>query len=196
MIFTYFLKSKNETYDKFVAFKNWAENKIGKRIKNVRSDNGTEFVNTNFEEMFKKAGIKHQRTVPRNPQSNGVAERANRTLLDKARTLLIHSELPNKFWAEAVSTSAYLHNRSPTKKGGPKTPVERWTGRIPSVKHIKVFGCIAYYYVAKEDGDKLQPKAKSGVFIGYSMTRRAYRVYNPEEDKVIEARTVLYCQIQ
>ncbi|UYV65814.1 hypothetical protein LAZ67_3005530, partial [Cordylochernes scorpioides] len=83
-IFVYFLRSKDETFERFEEFKARAENELSLRIKDLRTDNGTEFCNSRFEGLFKRSGIHHQLTTTYSPQSNGVAERVNRTLIDTA----------------------------------------------------------------------------------------------------------------
>ena len=113
--FVYFLKTKDETIEYFMEFKLRYEKATEFKIKNIRTDNGTEFVNKEFENFLKNEGIRHQLTVPYSPQSNGVAERYNRSLIETARTLLLDSELPTEFWAEAVATAAYLKNCTPNK---------------------------------------------------------------------------------
>lgn len=82
-------------------------------MKVLRTDNGTEYVNKGLEEFLKKEGVKHQTTVPYIPQQNGLAERLNRTIVERARTMLVDAELEKPFWAEAVSAAVYLINRSP-----------------------------------------------------------------------------------
>jgi hypothetical protein len=191
-VFVEILHSKDEAFDCFVRFKNQKEIEIGSKIKTIRTDNGKEFINEKFFTICKNEGIKHQKTVPDNPQSNGVVERMNRNLMDKARTMLIAAELPLEFWAEAVSTAAYLINCAPTKDGGMQTPREKWNGKCPTVAHLKVFGCVAYYKIAQRLRQKLDPKAKKGIFVGYSQQRIAYRIYEPFTGKVIEARTVKF----
>src|SRR5690606_2608370 len=88
MIFGYVLKSKNEVFEKFQLFKAYAENQTGQKIKCLRSDNGTEYVNQAFKDYLSHCGIKHQTTVRYSPEQNGVSERCNRTIVEKARTLL------------------------------------------------------------------------------------------------------------
>ncbi|KXJ79375.1 hypothetical protein RP20_CCG001137 [Aedes albopictus] len=77
-----------------------------------------------MEACMRRDGIIHQTTCPYTPQQNGVAERMNRTLVEKARCMLNDSKLPKKFWAEAVSTAAYLVNRSPARSLEAKTSEE------------------------------------------------------------------------
>ena len=70
---------------------------------------------TQFEKYLKDEGIRHELTVPKTPQQNGVAEHLNRMLVEMARSMLLDSKLPKKFWGEAISTAVYLKNRSPVK---------------------------------------------------------------------------------
>lgn len=88
-------------------------------------------------------GIRREFTAPYSPQQNGIAEHKNRTLVDKARSMLNARKLPTKFWAEAIATTAYLSNISPTQAIPNRTPYEAWRGVKPTVCHLKVFGCIA-----------------------------------------------------
>lgn len=104
-LFCYFLKSKDQVPDIFKEFKDLIENQTGRRIKVFRSDNGGEFVNKKMEKLFKSCGIKHQLSVPYNPEQNGKAERFNRTVVEKARSMIADASLPKCFWAEAVYTA-------------------------------------------------------------------------------------------
>ncbi|GKB92439.1 retrovirus-related pol polyprotein from transposon TNT 1-94, partial [Tanacetum coccineum] len=91
-------------------------------------DNGLEFCNREFEQLCIESGIARHLTVVGTPQQNELAERLNRTLMDKVRYLLIHSGLPKTLWAEATCTAAYLINRSPSTAIEKKTPMEMWSG--------------------------------------------------------------------
>ena len=93
-------------------------------MKVLRTDNGGEYVSTEFERLLEIEGIRHERTIPKTPQQNGVAERHNRTLVEMVRSMLLDSKLPQKFWGEAISTAVYLCNRSPTKALESMTPFE------------------------------------------------------------------------
>ncbi|KAH9670481.1 hypothetical protein KPL70_017006 [Citrus sinensis] len=94
-----------------------------------------------------KHGITRHKTVRFTPQQNGLAERMNRTLIDKARYLFLNSKLPRSFWAEAVTIACYLVNMSPSAALKFKTPEEVWTGVSANYKHMRIFGCIAYMHV-------------------------------------------------
>ena len=84
------------------------------QVKILRTDNGREYCSELFDAFLKEKGIIHQLSVPYNPAQNGVAERMNCTVVECARSMLSHSNMPNVFWAEAVNTAVYLRNRSPT----------------------------------------------------------------------------------
>ena len=78
------------------------------------------------------------------PQSNGVAERMNRTLMEKVRSMLSDVGLSQDYWEEEVDTSCYVVNRSSTSTLVNKTPYEAWDGKMTSLEHLKVFGCDAF----------------------------------------------------
>ena len=151
-----------------------------------------EFTSTEFERYLREEGIKHKYTIPKTPQQNGVSKQMNHTLVKAVRSMLVDAELPHRFWAEALSTAAYLVNRSPTKALGDKTPFEAWYGKKPSVEHLKVFGCIAYSHVAKDERKKLDPKAKKCIFLGYTAQSKGYCLYDSEKLSVIFSRDIVF----
>ena len=84
------------------------ERSTGRKLKPLHTDNGGECVSADFEKCLKKEGVRHELTVPKTPEQNGVAERVNRTLVEAVRSMLADSSLPHCFWAEALSTAVYL----------------------------------------------------------------------------------------
>ena len=94
-----FLKKKSEVCDRFKEFKALVENQTEKKIKVLRTDNGGEFCSNEFEEFYKKCGIARQKTNPYTPHQNGVAERMNKTLMERARSMLSGAMLGQEFWA-------------------------------------------------------------------------------------------------
>ena len=110
----FLINKKSEAFEKFREYKAIVEAKFGKKIAVLRCDNGGEYLSKQQSEYYKKKGINLETTVPYTPQSNGVAERLNRTLEEKAWTMLIDARLPKLMWGEAVLTATYLLNRSPT----------------------------------------------------------------------------------
>ena len=135
----YPLKRKSDAFNQFLKWKALAENSSGRRLKVLRTDRGGEYTSTEFEEFLESAGIRHERTIPKTPQQNGVSERMNRTLVESVRSMLVDAKLPHEFWAEALSTAVYLRNRSPTKAVDGMTPFEAWVKKKPSVSHLQRF---------------------------------------------------------
>ncbi len=127
----YFIKHKSEVPKKFQEFESIVTNETGQKIVKLRTDNGTEYLSTEFQEYLKSREIQHELTVAYTPQQNGIAERMNQTLMESARSMMYHAHLPKKFWAEAIATAAYLKNRSITASVKEMTPYERWYGRKP-----------------------------------------------------------------
>ena len=112
-VWVYPLKHKSEVFKKFSEWRALLEKSSGMKVKVLLTDNGGEYMSKEFEEYLAKHSIQHELTVPKTPQQNGVAERMNRKLMENIRLMLADSKLPKCFWAEALSTAAYLRNRCP-----------------------------------------------------------------------------------
>ena len=192
----YFLKSKTEVLEKFKEYKSLVENQTGKRIKTLRTDNGTEYVNENFLSFLRRCGIRHETTIPYTPQQNGVAERLNRTLVERARTMILESGVSTDFWAEAVNTANYLKNRSPTKVLPNMTPQEAWTGEKPDLSHLRVFGCKALVKIPDNNRKKWDSKSKEYIFVGYCEESKGYRMLHPVTKKFTRSRDVVFFESQ
>ena len=190
-IFVYFLRTKDQVFATFKSFKKMIELQSGNKIKTLRTDNGGEYVNRAFDDFLEDCGIRRQLTVPYTPQQNGVAERANRTLVEMARCMLVHAGLAESYWGEAINCAAYIRNRTPTKALDDVTPYEVWTGKKPVVKHFKVFGCLAIA-LDKTEKNKLRQKGKEYVMIGYDSESKAYRLYDPEKRQTVVRRDVKF----
>ena len=190
-VWVYVLKHKHEVFERFLEWKAMVEKSTGQKLKTLRTDNGGEYTFERFENYPKTEGVRHELTVAKTPEQNGVAERMNRTLVEAVRAMLADAGLPKRFWAEALSTAVYLRNRSPTV-AVEVTPFEAWTGKKPQVEHLRIFGCIAYAHVAKDERQKLDPKAKKCIFLGYGTETKGYRLYNPAHQKVFYSRDVLF----
>lgn len=189
-VVAYFLAKKSEVADKIKMFKALHENQWGARIKCLRSDNGTEFVNKTVTNLCQRNGIIHQRTVPYSPQQNGIAERMNRTIMEKARSMLHYKCVPICWWAEAVSTAVYLINRSPNTVHPNNTPYELGFKMKPRMDHLRVFGSHGYAHVDQVKRTKLEAKSFKCMFLGYAEDTKGYRVYDLEKDKISVSRSV------
>ena len=188
----YPLKKKSDVYQKFLEWKTMVERSSERPLKKIRSDNGGEYTSKEFAEHLREEGITRQLTIPKTPQQNGVAERLNRTLEEMIRSMLAESQAPKRFWAEALSTATYLRNRSPTSALNEMTPHEAWTGDKPNVEHLRVFGCTAYAHIPKDERQKLDPKARKCIMLGYGTEVKGYRLFNPETQRILYSRDVIF----
>ena len=191
-VWAYVLKHKSEVFKKFTEWKAMVERSSGMKLKKLRTDNGGEYTSNELEEYLRKNGGKHETSVPKNPQQNGVAERLNRTLIESVRSMLSDLKLPKRLWAEALSTATYLHNRSPTNAVQKMTPYEAWMGMKPNVSHLRVFGCDAYSHVPKDERNKIDPKARRSMFMGYGDGVKGYRLYDQDKQRIYYSRDVIF----
>ncbi|GJU09361.1 ribonuclease H-like domain-containing protein [Tanacetum coccineum] len=182
----FFLTTKDETSEILKNFIKEIENLVDKKVKIIRSDNGTEFKNKVMDDFCREKGIKREYSVARTPQQNGIAERRNRTLIEAARTMLADSKLPTTFWAKAVSTACYVQNRVLVVKPHNKTPYELFRGFKPALSFMKPFGCHVTILNTLDSLGKFDGKSDEGFFVGYSLSSKAFRVYNTRTRRVEE----------
>ncbi|KXJ62430.1 hypothetical protein RP20_CCG010088 [Aedes albopictus] len=189
----YLLESKDEVAECFEEYEAFVTAKFERPISRLKCDNGGEYRAKRFKKFCKSKGIQIEWTVPYTPEQNGLSERMNRTLVEKARAMLDDSAIDRKFWGQAVLTAAYLTNRSPTSAlEANQTPYELWESKKPDVSNIRVFGCDAYVHVPKELRRKLDAKAWKGTFVGYS--HNGYRVWDPVKRTIVTARDVDFAE--
>jgi hypothetical protein len=92
--------------------------------------------------------------------------------------------------------TCYLVNRSPSSALDDKTPHEVWSGKKPSLQHLRVFGCDAYVHVPKENRSKMDKKAEKCIFIGYKDGVKGYKLWNPETKKIVYSRDVVFREVK
>ena len=168
------------------------ETQCGRRVKAIRTDNGTEYVNKELTEFLQSRGIIHQTSVAYNPEQNGAAERLDRILMERARAMINDADLPPELWAEAVDTANYIRCRSPVANR-PKTPWELFYNIKPDVSRLRTFGATAYVYVPKEKRHKLDDRSTRGIMVGYAANTKGYRILL-ENDSVVIDRDVIFDQ--
>jgi hypothetical protein len=147
-------------------------------VKNIRSDNESEFKNLQVEEYLEEEGIKHEFSAPYMPQQNGVVESKNRTLIDMARTMLGEYKRPEWFWSETVNIACHAINRLYLHRLLKKTSYELLTGNKPNVSYFRVFESKCYILVKRDRHSKFAPKVVEGFLLGYDSNTKAYRVFN------------------
>ncbi|KAJ9514290.1 hypothetical protein QJQ45_012314 [Haematococcus lacustris] len=169
------ISSKSQVPDVVRTVIEQLETQSGFRCKAIRTDNGTEYVNSRMKEYCSSKGIVHQHSAPYSPQQNGAAERLNRTIFEKARSILHAANISLSFWAHAVKYANYIRCLLPVS-GQPLTPWEAFYGVKPDLSGLRVFGCRVWLHVPDHKRSKLQSKSVEGLFIGYQPGSKAYLV--------------------
>lgn len=161
------------------------------KISRFRCDNGREYLSNEMKQHFIARGIRFEFTIRYTPQQNGVAERMNRTLIERARCMLLNCKVEKRFWSEAVLTAAYVINRSPTSALSDKVPAEVWYGHKLNLKKLKVFGCVAFLKIPSElVSSKFESRTLRCYMMGYCAN--GYRLWCPEQSKLVLGRDVVF----
>ncbi|MBW0549043.1 hypothetical protein O181_088758 [Austropuccinia psidii MF-1] len=186
------LKHKNKAFTHFKEFKNAAKNFHSKKIKRMISDGGGELKNNYFEKLCSKSGIKRCLSPAYTPQHNGISERGNSSIIEKARFLLIQFSLPMKFWGEAIATAAFLCNLIPKKDNNTRL-FENWYHQKPPLKHLKPFGCQSRIQISPQlCTHKFAPFSWEGVPLGFENNGSSYRILKSWEQAVVISRHVVF----
>ncbi|GJV64701.1 retrovirus-related pol polyprotein from transposon TNT 1-94 [Tanacetum coccineum] len=181
-----FLRSKDEAPEFIIKFLKMIQVRLNATVRNIHTDNGTEFVNQTPRRYYEDVGISHETSMARTSQQNDVVERRNRTLVEVALTMLIYAKAPLFLWAEAVAMACYTQNRSLTRLCHGKIPYELLHDRKPDLSYLHVFGALCYQTNDSEDLGKLKAKGDVGIFIGYAPTKKAYWIYNRRTRRIME----------
>lgn len=188
----YLLRTKDEVFSYFQKFHAMVERETGMTLKCLRTDNGGEYISRELRDYCSKHGIRHEKTVPGTPQHNGVAERMNRTIMERVRSMLKMANLSKSFWGEAVNAAVYLINRLPASPLDFDIPEKIWKGRDISYSHLRVFGCKAFMHVPKKQRSKLDDKSYPCIFVGYGDEEFGYRLWDPKKKKTVRSRDVIF----
>ncbi|KAJ9556623.1 LOW QUALITY PROTEIN: hypothetical protein OSB04_011237 [Centaurea solstitialis] len=163
-----FLRAKSDAADRIIAFIKRIQVLLGRRVKKLRSDNGTEFRNAKLQSFLEDVGISHNFSAVRTPQQNGVVER----------------------------TGCYTQNRTLIVKQTGKTAYEMVEQRKPNIDYFRVFGCKCYVLNDRDDLGKFEPKSDESIFIGYSHNSKAYRVFNKRTRTILESSNVDFSETE
>ena len=107
-----------------------------------------------------------------------------------ARAMLYNKDVARNLWGEAVNTACHTVNRVYFRPGTKKTPYELWKGGETNVKYFRIFGSTCFILKDRENVGKFDTRSDEGIFLGYSSTSKAYRVYNKRTIKVMETVNV------
>lgn len=195
----YIMKSKSDVLSCFDRYKKRVENLLEKKVKILRSDRGGEYMSNDFMEYLKSAGISFERAPADTPEHNSVAERFNRTLIERLRCILLDTSLPMKLWAEIAVATVYILNRSPNSTLQGHMPINKWISHIPgegldkaNLSFLRVLGCQAIYLPPRSTSSGLSAKGVDGVHVGYEEGAKAYRIWNRSTNKITVCRNVIF----
>ncbi|CAI7786696.1 unnamed protein product [Closterium sp. NIES-53] len=191
MTWVYVLSKKSDVAETVMT--DWlpmVERQQDRLVKAIRTDRGEEFLSKEFGLWLKKNGIRHSLTMPYSLAMNGIAERANRTITETARGLLVEAGLPDYFWPDAVRSACVAKNRALTHVGADKwVPYVEWIGRKPKVDMLRVFRCMCMALVPKHlRHNKLGAKAIWVVHLGMAQNNKGWLLWDPFTKKFLVSR--------
>ncbi|KAL0408303.1 UNVERIFIED_CONTAM: Retrovirus-related Pol polyprotein from transposon TNT 1-94 [Sesamum radiatum] len=189
---TFLLRHKSQTPTILKNFFTNIQNQFESYVKQVLSDNGSEFLRRDYQNLFTSLGIHHQRSCPYTPQQNGLVERRHKQLLEIARSLLFQSRLSKKFWGEALLTATYLLNKLSSSVLCWKTPFEMLHNKVPTYEHLRVFGCLCFDTIVKPNKEKFGKRALKCLFLGYCSNQKGFRLYDLDNEQLIVSRDVVF----
>ncbi|GKC79527.1 retrovirus-related pol polyprotein from transposon TNT 1-94 [Tanacetum coccineum] len=137
-----FLASKDEAPDFIIKFLKMIQVRLNAPVRNIRTNNGTEFVNQTLSSYYESVGISYETSVARSPQQNGVVERRNRTLVEATRTMLIYAKAPLFLWVEAVATASLCYPNNDSEDMGKlqaKVDIGIFIGYAPKKKAYRIY---------------------------------------------------------
>ncbi|KAJ9685012.1 hypothetical protein PVL29_017155 [Vitis rotundifolia] len=187
------MKNRAELFSIFQKFYAEIQTQFNISIRVLRSDNAREYFSAPFTSFMSHHGILHQSSCAHTPQQNGVAERKNRHLVETARTILLHSNVPFRFWGDAVLTACYLINRMPSSILHDQIPHSLLFPDQPLYfLPPRVFGCTCFVHILTPGQDKLSAKAMKCLFVGYSRLQKGYRCYSLETHRYFISADVTF----
>jgi hypothetical protein len=186
------LKEKSEVERHLKVFIACAELETGLTVKVLCSDGGGEYTSTRLATYLEDKGIQHELTMPDTPQHNSIAERMNRTLLDKVRAMLTNADLPESYWYAALEYASHLHNVVPTCALDDLTPEEAWSSNKPDISALHIFRSRAYVHIPDKHRSKLATKSLLCTFIGYAKNRKAFCLVHRPTRHFLDSRDVIF----
>lgn len=166
------MSSKSQVFSLIRNFISYVDNQFHSHIKIIRSDNGSEFANSELHNHLSTLGILQQFSCSYTPQQNGSAERKHQHLLNVARSLRFQANLPISLWGDCVLTAAHLINMLPSPVINYKSPYELLFQKLPDYSTLRAFGCLCYISNLYSSSDKFASKYIKCVFLGYPFNKK------------------------
>ncbi len=186
------MKSKSEVPGHLKENVTLMENQLDKRVKQIKCDNGTEYINNEVITFCNSKGILLNSTNPYQPTQNPRAERMNGTLLNMLRSMINTAHLGSEYWPYAVRTAAHIYNCTIKESIG-VSPMKKLFGKDPELNYLKVWGCLTVAHVPKPRS-KLENRGETCVFLEY--TNNWYALESLETGKLVYSRNVKFIEDQ
>ncbi len=172
------------------------ERQSGKKVRMIRSDNGSEFVNSMVERFCKERGTIQQTTVPYTPEQNRIAERAIAIYFEMVRCMLHSARMDLQYWGEAFLYAVHIRNVSYTSALNGMVPEHAWSSRKPDISHLRIFGSTAYVNIPKKlRGGKLEATSVQCRLLGWwEGETKGYRLEDVKTRKIITSRDVRFIE--
>ena len=189
------MHTKDETLESFENLDARWGKEHGIKIKILHSDNGGDYKSHAFDKYLARKGIRRRLTVHDTPEHNGVAERLNRTLMEKVRAMMHAAGLSDNLWGEALKHAVWLKNRTSTKALGGRTPYEVFHKAKPDLRNIHEWGCKVAVHV--DNTTKLDGRAREGRWVGYDLDAiDGHRIYYPDTRTIRVERSVKFPEVK
>ena len=189
-IWLYPMKNKSDVSLLFAQFQKLVEKTFNLLIVALYSDNGGEYIK--LKSCLSSNCISHYTIPPHTPKLNSTTERRHRHIVETARALLHHANLPSQFWSFAFTMAVYLINRLPTQNLNMQSPYLTLHQQQHNIRHLHSFGCLCFPWHKPYTHHKLQQKSIPCIFIGYSPSQYAYRCLDPKTNKIYTFRHVIF----
>ena len=173
-----FIREKSDSFGTFKDICQDVQREQNRRIVKIRSYHDKEFESAKFSEFCAFRGISYKIFSSISSKHDDMFELKMRTVSESTRAMLHAKNLPYLFWAEAMNTACYVYNRVSLRVGTTTTLYELWKGMRPTVKYFHIFGSKCYVLADKEQNGKINHVSDEGIFLGYSSSSIAYRVFN------------------
>jgi hypothetical protein len=185
------MKAKSEAFTSYKVFEAWLKTQLNLEIKCLHTDRGGEYLGNDFVKYLEERGVERKLTIHDTPEENEVAERLNRTLMEKVRAMIFTSQLPTGMWGEALMHAVFLKNCTWTwalPEG--LTPFEMVNNEKPVLKDLPVWGSIVW--VHDTSSGKLGARAKEGHWVGYNINSNGHRIFWRKKRTVTVERNIVF----
>ena len=193
---TFPLRYKSNALATIQKFHALVQNHFNLPLLTLQADNRREFDNHATRAFFDTHGIAFRMSCPYTSAQNGRAERMLRTLNETVCAMVVHASMPPMFWAEALATATFLHNRRPCRVRRFLSLFELLYCAPPDYSGVRVFGCLCYPNTSATVAHKLAPRSAACVFLGYSPDHKGYRCLNRATGRVLISRHVYFDEQQ